>query len=617
MPRRGTLSMALAGYTAFYRRFALLPLALAAFAAFQLLPANPLLPDAQAQPVRLTPAKPAAGEDSAPAAPQANTPEDAAKPADDAQAAKPPRKNGGVVAVQDLKAPDPSSRGLIDESNGGLGIQMWKGSTRSAADKAIAALPDTYPAPAERSLALRLLTSMAEVPEGPGTDTPLLARRVERLYAMGALKEAAALAEMRPPSMHDAIFIQVGIDNALLRLDMDTACGMAAEAMKDVISPYLQRVTAICRYNAKDIAGGDLAMSLWRDQGGEDAGFQSAAAALRGDANVKTISIGASLVNLAAWRLSKRPLPPDTVMGASPAMLVALTDMNELDPLMRLAAAERAAVYGAVPPAKLGEAYAKLEFSDADRTTLSAGREKNARYAAYLYQQARLLPPGPARVEMLRRYSDLSEARNQNFAAALAVKDLLGDLPPTDESVAATPAIVRLALAAGEIGTARLWYNFVRGRNPETAAGQAAANLWALMLVVEGSAWSDVSYQAWVDMMSDFSAERRVARQAMLLVMAEAANVKVPKEAWDDLVSPGLANDRAASALAYWHNMIEASNNKARAETVALMLANFGPKGAASTNSITLSNSIRILRSIGLEKDAQALLVQTALARDL
>jgi len=615
MHRRGTLRMALAGRTASYPRFALRPLALVAAAclAAYLLPLAPLMPAAEAQPVRLTPTKPAGEEEK----PQANTPPDTAKPAEEAQAAKPPRKATGVVAVQDLKAPDPSSRGLIDESNGGLGIQMWKGSTRLAADKAIAALPDTYPAPAERNLALRLLTSVAEVPDGPATDTPLLARRVERLYAMGALNEAAALAEMRPSTMHDAIFAQVAIDKALLRLDMDAACGMAAEAMKEAATPFLQRVTAICRYNAKDIAGGDLAVSLWRDQGGEDPGFQSAAAALRGDANVRPTSIGPSIVNLTAWRLSKRPLPPDTVLVASPAMLVALSGMKELDPLVRLAAAERAAMFGAIPPAKLGEAYAMLELSEADRTTLSAGREKNARYAAYLYQQARLLPPGPARIEMLRRYGDLADARNQNFAAALAVKDLLGNLVPTDESVAATPTIVRLALSAGETGTARLWYNFVRGQNPESPAGQAAANLWALMLVAEGSAWSDVSYQAWVDMMNDSSTERRTARQAMLLVMAEAADVKVPKERWDDLVVPGLTNDRAASALAYWRNMTEAANIKARAETVALMLAIFGPKGAASTNSITLSSTIRFLRSIGLEKDAQALLIQTAIARDL
>src|SRR3546814_7762834 len=60
------------------------------------------------------------------------------------------------------------------------------------------------------------------------------------------------------------------------------------------------------------------------------------------------------------------------------------------DAEQRLAAAEQAAAFGALPVKALGEAYAAAQIPDAVRTAMASGknRETTPRAAAYLYQSA-------------------------------------------------------------------------------------------------------------------------------------------------------------------------------------------------------------------------------------
>ncbi len=583
----------------------------------------------QAQPVRLTPAPsatPAPDETPAPGPGQVNTapaPTPAPAAAAETKPAETPGPSsgsgGGGVQIEALKAPDPSSAGLLAEDNGGLGPRMWGNTSRAQAERVITLLPAPVASPGLRQLQRRLLLSIAEAPGGGQAAPSLLGLRVEQLYRLGAGTEAAQLGMPRPAMLRDAVFTRLPIDQALLRHDINTACSLGAQALReDAAAPAWLRLAVLCRYKAGDISGGDLALSLWRDQGGEDRGFQVLAAALRGDDRAKVESLGHDALAVTMLREAKRPLPQGSLDVAPAALLPAIAELPDLEPDTRLQALERGVALGAVPLARLISAYSQLEISEAQRADIAAGKIKGARAAAYLFKQARELTLGPARAEALKRAYELAVARGTLFVTAAALRDSLRDLPAGPESQEAAPAVIRLALAAGETGTARLWRNTLLSQG-DAAAQAGMARIWPLLLLAEtpASTWPAQQYEAWSAALGDLPAPRRAALQALVLILAEASGVAVPAETWQALAQPGLDSAGNAPPVAYWRNLLRATESGSRAETVALALVLLGGDGMAKADPASLATAFGALKRVRLETEVRALALEAALARGL
>lgn len=527
--------------------------------------------------------------------------------------------------IQPLRAPDPSSAGLLDDGNGGLGAAMWQGSNRAQAVQALGVLPAPVSGPSLRDLQRRLLLSVAEVPSGNATTPSILGLRVTQLYRLGRLAEAERLGSLPSRDLKDPIFRELPFDLALLKNDLPRACDLAATGLRDDASPFWQKATVLCRYSAKDIAGGDLALSLWRDAGGNDPAFNTLAAALRGDARAKVETLGgASLLHFAMLRAAGRPLPKDTLDVATPALLVALAGYDKANAETRLMAAERAVKFGALSPELLAEAYASAEIPETQRnalmTSIVAGKDKSVRAAALLYQATKAATEAKARAELIHRAYDLAVARDLLLPTATVYKPLLNNLVPNEASIAAAPAVIRMALAAGETGTARLWRNILLALPPERDnAGEIAAEAWPLLLIAgEDGEWRDSRYEAWMTAQADLPPAERASRAAQLLTLAEAAGVNVPPEKWDSLLTAAAGNDRRGSpSVAVWRNLQRANTTKAKAETVALALAMLGGKGSLEIDGQGLASALGALRDQGFRVEAKQIALEAALLRGL
>lgn len=527
--------------------------------------------------------------------------------------------------IQPLKAPDPSSAGLLDDGNGGLGTAMWQGSNRAQAVQALGVLPAPVTGTALRDLQRRLLLSVAEVPSGHIAAPSILGLRVAQLYRLGRLTEAERLGSMPARDLKDPVFRELPFDLALLKNDLPKACEIAATGLREDASPFWQKATVLCRYNAKDTAGGDLALSLWRDGGGNDPAFNTLAAALRGDTRAKVETLGgASLLHFGMLRAAGRPLPKDSLDVATPPLLVALAGYDKADAETRLMAAERAVQVGALKPELLAEAYAAAEIPEAQRNTLltniAAGKDKSVRGAALLYQATKAASEARARAELIHRAHDLAVARDLLLPTAAAYKPLLNNLVPNEASIAAAPAVIRMALAAGETGTARLWRNILLALPPERDnAGEIAAEAWPLLLIAgEDGDWRESRYEAWMTAQSDLPPAERAGRAAQLLTLAEAAGVNVPPEKWDNLLTAAAGNDRRGSpSVAVWRNLQRANAAKAKGETVALALAMLGGKGSLEIDGQGLASALGALRDQGLTAEAKQIALEAALLRGL
>jgi hypothetical protein len=525
--------------------------------------------------------------------------------------------------IQPLKAPDASSAGLLDDSNGGLGSAMWQGSTRPQALQALGILPAPVTVTAARELQRRLLLTGAEIPPGNDGTPSILGLRVAQLLKLGRLAEAERLSPgSGPAAPKDAVFRELPFTLALLKNDTPRACELAAAGLRDDPAPLWQKATVFCRYLAKDLAGGDLALSLWRDSGVEtDPAFSALANILRGDARAKLDSFGAPVTPLhfAMLRATGRPLPKDTLDQAAPAVLAAIAGHDKADAETRLTATERAVAAGALPAELLAEAYAAVEISDAQRTALTAaigsGKEKSVRGAALLYQSARSTNEAKTRAELVRRAFEMALLRNTLPATAAVYRPLLVNLPPNEASIHTAPAVIRMALAAGDTGLARLWRNTLLALPPERdKAGEIVAEAWPLLLLAgEDGDWRDSRYEAWLATQSDLPAPERTARAATLLTLAEAAGIAVPAERWDSLLNAATASAGRAPPVALWRNLQRAANAKAKAETVALALAMLG--GQAEAEGQALGAALVALRHVGLGAEVRRIALEVALLR--
>lgn len=527
--------------------------------------------------------------------------------------------------IQPLKAPDPSSAGLLDDGNGGLGTAMWQGSNRAQALQALGVLPAPVSGPALRDLQRRLLLTVAEVPPGNAGTPSILGLRVAQLYRLGRFAEAERLGSTSSRELKDPIFRELPFDLALLKNDQAKACEIAAAGLREDASTFWQKATVLCRYSDKDIAGGDLALSLWRDGGGNDPAFNTLAAALRGDARAKVETLGgASLLHFAMLRAAGRPLPKDTLETATPALLVALAGYDKADAETRLMAAERAVQVGALAPDLLAEAYGAAEIPEAQRTTLLAnvasGKDRSVRGTALLYQAAKAATDAKTRAELVQHAYTLAVARDLLLVTAAVYKPLLNNLVPNEASIAAAPAVIRMALAAGETGTARLWRNILLALPPERDnAGEIAAEAWPLLLIAgEDGDWRDSRYEAWMAAQGELPAAERNNRAAQLLTLAEAAGIDVPPEKWDSLLTAAADNDRRGSvSVAVWRNLQRANAARAKAETVALALAMLGSKGSLEVDGQGLASALAALRDQGLTAEAKQIALEAALLRGL
>ncbi|WP_428245691.1 hypothetical protein [Ferrovibrio sp.] len=590
---------------------------------------------ALAQPVRLTPTAPA------PTAPAQSQPQDeqkqeqpAAQQAPVQQTNVPPAGNPpagatapktGVVAVETLNAPDPSSVGMLGDDNGGLGIKMWAGTSRTQAERVISLLPAPIASPALRQLQRRLLLTTAEAPAGQSGgilgngEQSLLGLRVRQLYRLGLSSEAADLGTPKPQALRDRVFTQLPINLALQKHDFATACPLGARALAEEPSEAAWlRVAVFCRFKNGEAASGELALSLWRDQGGEDTAFQALAAIMGGDNRVKVEKLAhVDPLIVAMLRETKRPLPPGSIEIAPAGTLAAIADLPDLDPEMRLNALGQAVALGAIPPQRLASAYAQLEITEAQRADILAGKLKGARAAAFLFQQARQLnAPGPQRAEALKRVYDLAAARGTLFMTAAVLRDTLRDLPAEPESLSAAPAVIRLALAAGETGTARLWRNSLMSQT-DPALAAIAAQTWPLLVLVEPpAAWPEAQFQGWSETLKALPPQRKAALQAMVLILAEAGGVPVPAETWQMLIQPGLETSSSNPPVAYWRNLLRASEANARAETVALALILLGDN-LAKDDPATLATAFGALKRLKLDTEVRALALEAALLRGL
>jgi hypothetical protein len=525
-----------------------------------------------------------------------------------------------AVEVDRLQAIDPDSIGALDESEGGFGIDMWGGTRRSVVETLLPALPARADSPAMRELMRRLLLSIATVPAGPASEPSLIARRVERLAAMGEVGAVVELLEIAPADLADETLWKARIDGLLLTNDHSGACTHVRNLIREYQGPYWQKAFIFCQTMAGEHSEARLGTDLLREQiTDEDGAFFTLVDALMGveTATVDSLSTPTAL-HLAMMRTARQKLPPDAARAKHPAVLGTIAVSPNAEPEMRLEAAEGAEAAGALSAEALAEIYASVSFApDELANVLSvAEADRGPRGRAALYQAARMQTVPTARAEVLQTAWRAARASGRYGTAVRAGLPLLLEIEPTSELVWFAADAGRALFYAGKREEAFAWLDLFsrEARSPE---GEAAfLELWPLAQLADGEdliPWEPGVVGAWLKAEEQQSDDWQ-DRAATLLSLFDALGEPVDSVDWERLLGNQSQGYVAMPTPAVWHGLGAAAENLRLGETVLLALVALGEGGPAEAHPIVLNAVVSSLRFVGLDSEARALAVEAAVA---
>jgi hypothetical protein len=320
-------------------------------------------------------------------------------------------------------------------------------------------------------------------------------------------------------------------------------------------------------------------------------------------------------VPVALYRLAELPLPPATLAAASPELLAVAAREPSLVADERLAVAERAFLLGALSADGLAEQYGAAAPDGADiRRQIATAWGTRTRAHAYQALRAQDTPERGQILDALWRAAEGSE----RFLIALPFAAAFAELPVERSRERLAPSAARALLAAERPIPAARWYSLLGA--DAAADPQARADLVALtpLFALAGFGGSGAvpdfdseAMDAWLAATPDGQ-----AKAARLLALLEGIGVPVPETAWQRLLAAPDPGSAPAPAAPLWRALEDAAADRHLGETVLLALYMLGGQPQAA-HPEALAAGLRALRSVGLNQEARAIAMATALQMGL
>lgn len=536
--------------------------------------------------------------------------------------------SSSAIEVNPLAEIAPDSIGTLDPGAGGFGIEMWQGSDRRIVTRLLGLLPDTMSSRGMRALARRLLTSIASPPISQfeivdEVEQSLLGLRIDRLMALGEVAELNDLLAVVPSRRDDEHRARTRVEGLLLTHDTVEACRLVRNGIASYHQePYWQKAMVLCQMIAGDVDQMMLGLDLLRERGGgDDPLFFALTGALFGAEPVIPEDATLTPLHLAMLQTIGTALPPGQVARATPALLLAIAQMPNLDIEQRAAAAERACAMGLLDGAALGRVYDGFSFTPQELAGAIGATETMAgvRLHALLYQAARGQNLPASRAEILRVALELGEAEGLYQALVPVYLPLLLEVPVTPTLSWFAADAGRALYAAGRYEQASAWLMLGRQEaliNPQ--AGTAAASLWPYSRLAGGAALTtDGTLAAWRALRAGMGAggdDAGLHRGQTLLRAAFQALGERDPMSWGQIAAEGDTASRIAPNAALLYALDEASESRRIGETVLLSLIVLGAEGPGESHAYALSAALTALGRVGLETEARALAIEAALA---
>ncbi|MDP6475451.1 MAG: hypothetical protein QF894_11180 [Alphaproteobacteria bacterium] len=535
--------------------------------------------------------------------------------------------DGAGVEVGTLDAIAADDVGLLDERSGGFADTLWQRTRRDIVKLLLPRLPIEARSPAMRSAALKLLLSPGKAPRGAGgaggESGELLRLRAEVLARMGEYDVAIALLRAAPGGDFEEVIARYDNDRMFLKLDFTAACEQARARIDLSPDAHWQRALILCQSREEEVEAASLGLDLLRESDyAPDAAFVTLINAMNGYGEAALESLPNPTPMLVSMlRILGIQAPLNALDAANPALLRLIAGAADSDIGLRLAAAEQAEAVGALPAASVGALYAEVQFSAEERADpLGYSALIEGPLARAILYQAILTEDVPtARAEAVGVALQRAQEEARFATMARVLLPALQAIPAVREFAWFAGDAGRAYFAAGRWEEARRWFDVaLAGRGANQEARQAAIALWPLVALTGQENEIDAAMLAdWWQAQGGAMDPVAHRQGGLLLTLLSALGRNVSPEQWDTLLAGPLSEPSAVASPALRHALRAAASDRRLGEVVLLALLDLGAGGPQNAALITLGETIAGLRDVGLERDAQAIAVEAALAGGL
>jgi hypothetical protein len=528
-----------------------------------------------------------------------------------------PTEPGGDVAVEGLAAPELDSIGLSG-AEGGFDRPLWDGSDPELVAQLLADLPVVTRVPPLRDLARRLLVSGA--PVGDAEPGRILALRIERLVAMGDLDGAKTLVDHVPPPAADSALARSAAQVALLLGDEPTACRLADSLSPSAGAEFWAAIGVYCRLVNDDRSGARLGLDLMREGGHTaDVTFFALATALADQTGSPPLTdltepapIHVALLALAEW-----PLPPDVLARATPPVLAAVARETALAGTQRLAALEQAFLVGSSSADRVAAGYAEQDAADGAGALPRAASEWDAGTRALAYAAVRDAADPVARGALLDTTWQAARGAERFLIAEVFAQPVI-ELPVEGQLAGVAPSLARALLAAERLVPAVGWLSLLTAAAGQGSPSQPAVAGLVPLFALAGVGGSDAvprvdgaAMDAWRRATTADQAEAE-----RLFALLEGVGAAVDAGAWRSLLVDRDQRQQSAPAAVLWRGLEQAATQGRVGDTVLFVLHMLAGRPEAAHPEVLVA-CLRGLSRVGLDRDARAIAVATALIDDL
>jgi hypothetical protein len=278
---------------------------------------------------------------------------------------------------------------------------------------------------------------------------------------------------------------------------------------------------------------------------------------------------------------------------AEPALLVALSGPGTTDARVRTAAAEAALRLNALPVEAAADIY-RLQPQPSGRITPHEAGDPVLRRAK-LFRAVEATQAPELRARLLRALLDDARRAHIHVQMARMLAPLIGQVWPSSETGTLAEPLVEIALAASEYDQARSW-----------AETDASLQHWlALIEIVDPHPGR--RDRPGLRYLEDLAGRGRLSVDVVhrVATVLDALDIEVPMGLWEAASRTPQPASGYLPETGVLADLAQSSKRKDTGRTILTAMRAFGPNGAEDVNILTLGDTIRALKRVGLDADAR------------
>ena len=529
--------------------------------------------------------------------------------------------------------------GNLGKKDGGLGLEMWKGTDSTFALTILKLLPVNAPSPAMRNLAKRLLLSDAFQPSkkeekglqaispsgkpiiSEDQEATFLPLRFAKLASLGAKNELIELGNLVPTEDMLGVLAKEAIYARLLSGETNKVCDEVIELAKRTNESYWRKALIVCQLILGNRDDALLSLELLLAELDSEDKFSKLIYTLADETNQiefdkNSIYFKILIAVLPGKQLDKHRLNLD------PSGLSVVAKNSNLSWKIRMLAAEKAVLAGSLSSIYLGELATQFKFEENifSRAASESKSMEGFMARALLLKAAALNTSFIERARFLRLLLDSAD-RDEIFQVyASVIMPILLTIKPRHDLIWFASSATRASIAGGNYVLASEWLAVLaKTLDLDYEASGSLLRLLPLIAIAGQPLPKPFSEEqatdVWSGLSDNFSREDKEKRASRLLVLLSAMGIEPRAGAWKNVISSkNIFEMENIPATALRYQLLDAAKNNRIAEVVSISLIMLGSEGPSKSGLVALNAVIRALREIGLEADARAIAIEAAIS---